>query len=95
MEGAIAVCRFYEEQLKRFYNLALAEVAGTLEGDALLVHEFLKKAPERDFSKRQIAQGVRAFKSKGGTDRAEEAAKLLVKQSLAETVGDNWRLTQL
>lgn len=95
MEGAIAVCRFYEEQLKRFYTLALAEVAGTLEGDALMVHEFLKKAPDRDFSKRQIAQGIRAFRNKGGTERATSAAQLLVKQSLAETVGDNWRLIQL
>ena len=95
MEGAIAVCRFYEQQLRRFYKLALAEKVETLEDEALLVHEFLKKAAERDFSARQIAQGVRAFRNKGGTEKAKNGALHLVKRSLAEQVGDNWRLLQL
>ena len=92
MLGAIQVCDFYEQQLKRFYTVALAHQEESIEGDALLVLQFLKeKKGEADA--RAIARSGRGLR-KAGINRVRAASAALVAKSLiTETKPDTWTLT--
>lgn len=93
MQASITVCRFYEAQLRRFYQLALAQIEGGLEGDALLVQEFCRRAA-KPVDVRDIAKGPRALRAMG-TERIRNALNHLVRHSLLVQIGDQWQLMKV
>jgi len=92
MLGAIQVCDFYEQQLKAFYTYALAHKEESIEGDALMVLQFLKDN-KAEADARTIARSGRGLR-KAGINRVRAAAAALVAKSLiTETKPDTWILT--
>jgi hypothetical protein len=92
MLGAITVCDFYQQQLRRFYTLALAQVSESLEGNALLVFEFIKREAGKPCTTRQINKGPRALR-RMTTKEIEESLEALTQQNLIRQSGDGWQLT--
>lgn len=93
MQAAISVCRFYEAQLRRFYQLALAQIEGGLEGDALLVQEFCRRAA-KPIEVRDLARGPRALRGMG-VQRLRDALTYLERHSLLIQVGESWEVTKV
>lgn len=92
MLGAIQVCDFYEQQLKAFYTYALAHQEESIEGDALMVLQFLKDN-KAEADARTIARSGRGLR-KAGINRVRAASAALVAKSLiTETKPDTWRIT--
>ncbi|WP_413746906.1 DUF3987 domain-containing protein [Synechococcus sp. MIT S9507] len=56
MLGAITICDFYAQQLRRFYALSLASAGGSLKGITLLVFQVLKDAEGQVQTERQIGR---------------------------------------
>ena len=92
MLGAITICDFYQQQLRRFYTLALAQVSESLEGNALLVFEFIKREAGKPCTVRQINKGPRALR-RMTTKQIEESLAALTQQNLIRQSGDAWYLT--
>lgn len=92
MLGAITICDFYQQQLRRFYTLALAQISESLEGNALLVFEFIKREAGKHCTVRQINKGPRALR-RMSTKQIEESLALLTQQNLIRRSGDSWYLT--
>ena len=92
MLGAIAICDFYQQQLRRFYTLALAQASESLEGNALLVFEFIKREAGKPCTTRQINKGPRALR-RMTTRQIEESLAALAQQNLIRQSGDGWQLT--
>lgn len=91
MLGAITICDFYQQQLKRFYSLALAQVGDSLEGNTLLVFNFIKNAGGKPCSVREINRGPRALR-KLSTKNIAQSLRLLTEQNLAKETTDGWCL---
>ena len=91
MLGAITICDFYEQQLRRFYTLALAQVSESLEGNTLLVFEFIKNAAGKASSIREINKGPRALR-RMTVKQIQLSVDLLSDQNLIKKQGDGWML---
>jgi CRISPR-associated protein Cmr3 len=91
MLGAITICDFYQQQLKRFYSLALAQVGDSLEGNTLLVFNFIKNAGGKTCSVREINKGPRALR-KLTKKEIEQSLELLTGQNLAKQTSDGWSI---
>lgn len=94
MQGAIDVCHFYEQQLKRFYTLALAQVGESLEGDVVNVFEYIKNRQGKVCTIRLINKGPRALR-RMTTIQIQKALVLLEGQNLIKRNGDGWVLVVL
>ena len=92
MLGAITVCDFYQQQLRRFYSLALAQVSDSLEGNTLLVFEFIKREAVKTCTIRQINKGPRALR-RMTVKQIQQSVDLLTKLNLIRKEPDGWRLT--
>lgn len=91
MLGAITICDFYQQQLRRFYTLALAHISESLEGQTLLVFEFIKNTGGQPCSVRQINKGPRALR-KMTTKQIEQALEILTNQNLIKKGSEGWSL---
>ena len=91
MLGAITICDFYEQQLRRFYTIALAQVSESLEGNTLLVFEFIKNAAGKASSIREINKGPRALR-RMTVKQIQLSVDLLSDQNLIKKQGDGWML---
>ena len=90
MLGAIAICDFYKQQLRRFYKLALANTGDSLEGNTLLVFEFIKNAGGKACTVRDINKGPRALR-RMTVSEIRNAADALVASNLIKADGDGWK----
>ena len=91
MLGAITICDFYQQQLKRFYTLALAQVSESLEDQVLLVFDFIKNAAGKPCTIRQINKGPRALR-KLTVNQLQQSVDLLTAQNLIRKSPEGWRV---
>jgi CRISPR-associated protein Cmr3 len=94
MQGAITVSRFYEAQALKFYAIAMAETASGLDGDALLILEFIRKAHGRPVTVRDISKGPRALRGMS-TEQIRKALGLLIDRCLVDETGSSYQLVTL
>ena len=92
MLGAISICDFYEQQLSRFYKLALAQDSESLEGNALLVFEYIRNERGKPCTVRDINKGPRALRNLTAK-QIRAALDLLTDNHLIRSERDGWRLT--
>lgn len=91
MLGAISICDFYEQQLRRFYTLALAHLGESLEGNTLLVFQFIKNAAGQPCTVRQINKGPRALR-RMSVPEINNAVECLEQQGLIKEEAEGWVL---
>lgn len=94
MDCAIEVCNFYEQQLKRFYTLALAQVSESLEGDVVNVFEYVKNKQGKVCTVRSINKGPRALR-RMSTKQIQKALDLLETRNLVKRSGQGYVLVVL